>query len=160
MARWAWMLAFLVAVCGVAHAKPYLDRWDAVQALPAGAEINVLADDSAVPDLCHVSKVAADTLTCLAEDARADVRLVYPRSAVREVWVFGPAHGWNTWTWIKAGLVAAVVGLAAFCVVANPLCLLLFGAGAMAILSQSPFPTPPPRSPRWRRHLLYRAFLP
>jgi hypothetical protein len=166
--RMIWMLIVVFMCGGIAHAGPAKKAphsWDAVTALQPGVEISVLPGNQAGPDRCLMSSADDATLTCLAEDSSADVRLVFPRSAVREVWVYELDHGWGKLTWVKAVLVGAGLTLAGLCIAANPLCLLPAGVVALVIAEgprAGPYPMPmrPPAPPRLRRRLVYQTATP
>jgi hypothetical protein len=105
----------LFAVCGVAHGADgkkqsgKLSRWSAVVALQQGALIEVLPEHQAGPDSCRISSVDDSSLTCLPEGAVSDVRLVFSRSAVRDVWVIEPAKNLHIGRWIMVGIGVALV---------------------------------------------------
>jgi uncharacterized protein YcfJ len=161
----------LLTVCGGvaygARTQESLDRWDAVESLMPGAEINVLSGNQAGPDVCVVSSVDENALTCLAENPAADTRLVFPRGAVRDVWVFEQGRERHIGAWIGVGIGFVVGG--ALCVEGGPGAFFVcgsLGAGFMGgliteQLRPGPFgypgPMRPPRPPRWRRRLVYRA---
>jgi hypothetical protein len=163
-----WMLVIVLACGGVAHAdraKKALDNWDAVTALRPGTEISVLPGNQAGPDRCLMSSADDTSLTCLAENSAADVRLIFPRNAVREVRVYELDHGWGPLTWVKAVLVGGGLTLAGLCIAANPLCVLPVGVVALVIAEgpqSGPYPMPmrPPARPRLRWRLVYRGATP
>jgi len=118
-----------------------------------------LPQNQAGPDACWLTSVDDAALTCVVGNG---TRLVYPRAAVRDVWVIEPTHGWDARTWIKAGFGLAGIGLGVACIVANPMCAVPFGAVALWWLERSTFPGPvgPPRPQRMRRRLVYRSSTP
>ena len=160
----SWMVLAMMVACGVAQAKkPVLaDRWEAVEALTPGEEINVRSESQAGSDLCLVSAVDEQTLTCLAERAAGDVRLVFPRSAVRSVWVMELAPNRHIGLWIGLAVSAALEITA--CVAggaAGGLVVGMFVAAAW-LAAETPSPwaiwyPPPPRPQRWRRRIIYNA---
>jgi hypothetical protein len=90
MGKFAGWVLVVVMMGGVAWAKgakhvDKLARWDTVAALRPGEEIDVLTRGQAGAEECLVSSVDDGALTCLREDPANDTRLVFPRSAVREV---------------------------------------------------------------------------
>jgi hypothetical protein len=161
-----WVLMVLMAVSGVAQAggkkTSKYERWEAVAALRPGMEIDVLSGDEAGAEPCLVSSVDDSALTCLREDPLHDTRLVFPRSAVRQVEVWDVAHGWTAVTWVRVVLGSALAGVAAACIVANPLCVLPMGVVALVLLSgpeMGPYPMPP-APPRMGWRLVYRSVTP
>ena len=162
-----WLLVALVMGCGVASAKSAkagrsAERWETVQGLVPGTEINVFSENQARPDLCFVSTADDSELTCLVEDAARDVRLVFPRSKVRAVWVFEPAPNRHVGLWIALGVTAALE-IAACVIGGAPGCLAMGAVMAgiwAAAVTPSPWsiwmPPPPPRPQRMRRRLVYQ----
>lgn len=164
-----WVLMMLMmAASGVAHAGGKItahkfERWDAVEALKPGTEIDVLAGDEAGPESCLVSSVDGGSLTCLREDPAKDTRLVFPRSAVREVRVWEVAPNRHIGRWILAGVLLGVgvallvegniVGIAVYGLV------LLVAEGAQQ-MGPYPMPPRPPAPPRLRRRLVYQRATP
>lgn len=165
-----WVLVAMVCG-GVADASggkrvDKFARWDAVEGLPPGTEINVLSGNQAGPDLCLVSAVDATTLTCLAEYSANDVRLVFPRDSVRDVWVIEPWRDRHIGLWLGIGLGFFLGG--AMCAELGPGGFFFCGAiGASMIASAAtmgPGPLwlsypgfrPSPRAPRMRHRLVYR----
>lgn len=166
--RAIWMMAVVLVGGGVAHAgraKQAPIEWDAVTALQPGVEINVLPGNQAGPDRCLMSSADDAALTCLVENSPEDVRLVFPRSAVREVWVYELDHSWGPGTWVKAVLVGVGLTLAGLCIAANPLCILPASIVALVIAEgpqAGPYPMGmrPPPPPRFRRRLVYQSATP
>lgn len=162
-----WVLVVWMAG-GVALAKKpmALDHWDAVEALRPGEEIDVLSGSQAGPDECLMSSVDDSTLTCLAEDFGRDTRLVFPRSAVRDVWVIEAAPNRHIAAWVG---IAVLTGLGiALCVEAGPagaLILALIAVPVVTVAEETPpwpvaLPPPMPRMPRMRRRLVYQCVTP
>ena len=177
MVRFAVLAMLLLGVAGsgvmradVQHKTAKVERWEQVETLKPGQEINVLAGTRSAPDLCLVASVDDNALTCLAEDVPSETRLVYPRSAVRDVWVIEEAPNRHVGLWI--GIALSVALEAAACVSGGEAGGLAMGAilavAWAAVEDPRPgpiwFPRPPgpPRSmktPQWRRRLVYRAAL-
>jgi uncharacterized protein YcfJ len=157
---------------GGAKRAAKIEHWDVVQALKPGAEVNVLSGNQAGPDRCLVSAVDENTLTCLAEDAARDTRLVFPRGAVRDVWVLEEVPERHIGRWIGVTIGFVLGGL--MCAEAGPGGFFLCGAlGAVvvggAMMTEPwpmrygypglgyPGPIGPPRPPQMRRRLVYQA---
>jgi hypothetical protein len=146
---------------GKKHANK-LERWDTVERLKPGTEIDVLAGDQAGAEACLVSAVDDGALTCLREDAASDTRLVFPRSEVREVRVWEVAPDRHVGRWILAGVLLGVgvalmvegniVGIAVYGLV------LLGAEGAQQMGPPMPPRPPAPQRMRWR--LVYRSMTP
>jgi hypothetical protein len=159
----SFALVFLVG-CGIAHGArngkhpSTKAAWDAVMALPVDTLVRVLPENYGGPDTCRVVSVGDDALTCVREGRAAEVRLVFPRAAVRDVWVMMPAHDRHTVKWVFVGI---GVGLGVALIVADPVIgLAIVGSVLCAIESPSnryPMPMPPPRLPRVRWQLVYQA---
>ena len=171
------VLAVLMAGCATAHAAdgaqaadgakkpPKVERWERVERLQPGAEINVLAGNQSAPDLCLVASADDLALTCLAEDAPPGTRLVFPRSAVRDVWVIDEAPERHVGLWIGIALSAALEIWAAVAGGGGGAVLMAVLLGGAWAAAEDPrpgpfwFPPPPrrPTMPQWRRRLVYRA---
>jgi hypothetical protein len=105
-------------------------------------------------------------LTCIAGN---NARLVYPRGAVRDVWVIEPAPERHIGRWIAVGAGAGLVALAsakngvAGGVVMGGIVILV---AAVALnpprMAGYPYPgvRPPPQPQRMRRQLVYRGGTP
>jgi len=103
-----WVLVVLFGVCGVAQGKQAaskLQRWSTIEALPQDTLIEVLTEHQAGPESCRISSVDDNSLTCLPEGMESEARLIFPRSAVLDVWVVEQVHDGNIW-------IIAVVGFA------------------------------------------------
>jgi hypothetical protein len=167
----SWTLLVLLAVCGVAHGADAqehaskLSQWSSVGALPQSTLIEVLTEHHAGPDSCRISSVDDNSLTCSPEGAESDARLVFPRSAVRDVWVIEPAHDRHIWICVAIGFALGAV----LCGGGGPGPLLICGAiGALIAVDIAPGADQPgmlrvgypgsiriPRRPRLHRRLLY-----
>jgi hypothetical protein len=149
----SFAIVFLVG-CGIAHGarggkhpNPKT-AWDAVMALPVDALIRVLPENQGGPDTCRVISVGDDALTCVREGRTSEVRLVFPRGAVRDVWVMRPAHDRHIVKWVFVGI---GVGLGIALIVADP----VIGGAIMAVVvagiespsNRYPMPMAPPRPP-------------
>jgi hypothetical protein len=153
-------LMVLLVACGVAHGaqgKPAgeRDRWDAVEGLPVNALIEVLPEDQAGPDLCRVSAIDEGTLTCVPERSMDGVRLVFPRSALRDVWVIELERERHIGRWIRIGIEVALFAEA--CVAGGVLGGMVIGIIVLSVeagIAENPIPR---RSLGFRRRLIYRA---
>jgi hypothetical protein len=96
MGRFAgWVLAVVMAGCGVACASGRHEDWKAVKRLGVGLAVEVRSAGQAGLEECRVVRVDDTALTCERErdpnadwDAGSGARLVFPRSAVEGVWVW------------------------------------------------------------------------
>ena len=155
-----WGLVILLVACGVAYGAQGPpggghDRWDAVEALPLDALIEVLPEGQAGPDLCRVSSVEDSALTCVPEGSMNGVRLVFPQSALLDVWLIEPGRERHIARWIWIGIEVALFVDA--CVMAGALGAVAAGIlvlGAEAANAENPMPR---RPPRLHRRLIYRA---
>lgn len=153
-------LVVLLMTCGVAYgaqgqAGGGRDRWDAVEGLPLGALIEVLPEGQAGPDLCRVSSVEDSALTCIPEGSMNGVRLVFPQSALLDVWLIQPWRERHIARWIWIGIEVALFVDA--CVMAGALGAVgagIFVLGAEVAHAENPMPR---RPPRLHRRLIYRA---
>jgi hypothetical protein len=163
MGRIAGFTFVILVGCGVAFGASggkQLGKdtsWDAVETLPVDALVRVLPEHQGGPDVCRVASIDERALTCVRENG-GDVRLVFPRDAVREVWVLGRARDRHVVKWVFVGI---GVGLGTALIVANPL---VGGAIVGSVLvgiesSQSGhgMQSPPPRPPRLRWAVVYQA---
>ncbi len=175
MVRFAVLAMVLFGLAGssmaradVRHKTAKVERWEQVERLQPGKEINVLAGARSAPDLCLVASVDDSALTCVAEDVAAETRLVFPRSAVRDVWVIEEAPDRHVGLWIGLALSAAleiwacVAGGAIGGLVAGGLLGIAWGAVEDPRPGPIWYPQPPrpprsPKMPEWRRRLVYRA---
>ena len=167
------MLAVLVAGCGAGCSTAQasgaklakVEHWERVESLQPGAEINVFAGNHSQPDLCLVASVDSSTLTCLAEDAPSGTRLVFPRGAVRDVWVIDEAPERHIALWIGIAASAALEIWA--CVAGGAAGGVLMGAVIALVWAEAlnmqpgsfwfPQPPRPPKTPQLRRRLVYQA---
>ena len=165
MGKFAELVALFLVGCGMAWAKKpvKVERWEAVEELMPGTAINVSTGSQAGPDYCVLAAVDDGTLTCTTERAAAVGRLVFPRSAVRDVWAFEPAPNRHVVLWIAvavtAGLeiTACVVGGAGGGLVIGLMLAAVWAAAATPSWGPVWMPPPPPRQQRWRRRLVYEA---
>lgn len=93
-----WVLAVVMASGGVAHAGEKHQQWKAVKRLGVGVAVEVKSQGQAGVEECRVVRVDDAALTCEREkdpnrdwDAGTGARLVFPRAAVEEVWVWQDA---------------------------------------------------------------------
>ena len=163
-------LVMLLVGGGVAFAKDggarasKLARWEAVEDLLPGVLIEVLPQGQGW-ESCRIASVSDNGLTCTSESTQ--MRMVYPRNVVRDVWVIEPKGDRHAWRWIAVG-VGFVVG-GALCAEIGPAGFFLcgaLGAGLVAGAEADPwparypwwgYPAPPPPPRRWHRRLVYRA---
>lgn len=174
--RRVWIVVVLFATQGYspgAEARAKHGDWAAVERLSANDSITVRMKGNAVPDRCSV--VASDdaSLTCIAEDGMM-TRLVFPRAAVKSVWVAEIAKDHHAGVWIAMAAGAALG--AAICSPAGPAAAFLcggIGASVSILLVTDPANTrpipyppyggyPPPYSapaplPQLRMRLIYSA---
>ncbi|HWZ01606.1 MAG TPA: hypothetical protein VNX17_11015 [Edaphobacter sp.] len=156
-------LMVLLVACSVAHGAQGQpadgrDRWDGVQGLRVNALIEVLPEGQAGPDLCWVSSIDDGVLTCVLERSVNGVRLVFPRSALREVWVIEREHELHIGRWIRIGIEVAL--FVAGCVGSGVLGGVIVGGIVLGVeeeIAENPIQ---PRPPRFHRRLIYRASVP
>ena len=179
--RMGWLLVFVVAGGGVAHASGRQENWKAVEKLAKGASL-IVEEKQGAPEDCRLVAVDDAALTCDREpDPNVDwgpgakARVVFPRDAVKEVRVWAPKPNWHIELWIAGGVGFALGG--AVCAVGGPGVIVECGAlGALLVAALiesaesgprypwvwSPWPAPMPPSyparPReMRQKLVYRA---
>ena len=165
-----WMLVVIVVGCGLARGQDKKhEDWTAVEGLVPDTMLLVQSGRHITPEACRILSADDTTLTCQRQrdpeanwDKSSDARLVFPRSAVRNVWVWERAPNRHILLWIGIGITAGLE-IAAL-VTGGPQAgffagMLLAGAWAGAIASPfpiySPYP-PPPSGPRMRKRLVYR----
>ena len=172
------LAAVFVLGSGVAWAGGKHEKWTAVEWLGIGVRVEV--DTKAGLEDCRVVSVDDAALTCEREpdpdtswDAGSKARVVFPREAVRAVWVWEKIPEPHIGLWIGGAIGFALGG--AVCSVGGPWAIVgcgfvgaLIGAGIAAAVEAgpapyppvwSPFPMPtgvPRRQPEWRRKLCYR----
>jgi hypothetical protein len=160
---WAFMV--VMACSGVAYAGGGHERWESVEGLAPDARIEVLPQNQAGPDACRLVSVDDGALTCIAGN---NARLVYPRGAVRDVWVIEQAPERHIGRWIAVGAGAGLVALAsakngvAGGVVMGGI-VILVAAVSLNTPRMAGYPYPGVRSPpqqRMRRRLVYRSGTP
>lgn len=161
----SWTLVALLAACGVAHGADgrkqsgsKLSQWSVVETLSQGALIEVSREGWAGVDGCRVESADDSALTCVAERPEGDARLVFPRDAVRNVWVVEPAKNLHIGRWIVVGIGVALV--VAACVEGGVFGLAIMGPMVVGIetgyFEQFEW-NRPPQPPRMRRRLVYSA---
>jgi hypothetical protein len=158
------VLAVLTAGCGVVYGadggKPSAKtaRWDAVEALPPNALIEVRRAGWAGVDECRVESSDDNELTCVAERPDGDSRLVLPRYSVVSMWVIEAVRNLHIGRWIVLGVgVALLIALGVEGGVAG---LAFFGpiiVGIEASYFEFSVWRAPPEPPRLRRRLVYAA---
>jgi hypothetical protein len=159
------VLMLLLAVGGAAHASAHHERWDALKKLAVGTPVLVQSGTQLRPELCELEKVEDGFLTCdRVRDPEANwtpasgARLMFPRGGVKNVWVWEEDHRPSVATWI--GIVLSVGLEIGACVSSGGA-----GCAAMALLigigwvtaESDPAWYMPPRPPKMRRRLVYRA---
>jgi hypothetical protein len=163
------MVLLVLAGSGVARADVQkktakVERWEQVERLKPGEEINVLAGTRSAPDLCLVASVDDNALTCLAEDVQSETRLVFPRSTVQDVWVIEKAPGRHVVFWIAVA-VTAVLEISACvssgfsgCATVGIVLAVMWGSAAIAVpWGEALGQLWPQRPPRMRKRLVYEA---
>jgi hypothetical protein len=172
MRRFAgWVIVVLMAGSGAALAANTKHQdWAAVEKLEADTEVLVQPQGQTWPDQCRLLSADDSSLTCERErDPDADWRgtprgrLVFPRSAVRHVWVWEEAPNRHIALWIAVALSAGVEIAALVCGgPAGGLVVGLILAGGWTAAATMPpvpyyrpYPLPPP-GPRMRRRLIYQ----
>jgi hypothetical protein len=157
----------LLVAYGVAHAAQGQpaggrDRWDGVQGLRVNTLIEVLPEGQAGPDLCRVLSIDDRALMCVPEQSMNGVgngvRLVFPRSALREVWVIERERERHIGLWIRIGIEVAL--FVAACVGSGVLGGVVVGAIVLGVeeeIAENPIP---PRPLGLHRRLIYRASVP
>lgn len=175
MKRFAgWILALVMAGGGVAHAGLRHESWKAVERLATGVPV-VVEQQQGPPENCRVVTVDDAALTCERDpDPNADwgpgakARVVFPRDAVRTVWVWEPVPDRHIGLWIAGAIGFALGG--AGCAAGGPGPIVACGAiGALlavAIVAAAeagpmpyprvwwPMPAPsPPSYPKRQREL-------
>jgi hypothetical protein len=165
-------LVMLLVGGGVAFAKDggaraaKLARWEAVENLLPGVLIEVLPQGQGW-ESCRIASVSDNGLTCTSESTQ--MRMVYPRNVVRDVWVIEPKADQHLGRWIAVGVGFVVGGV--LCVAAGPEAFFLCGTLVAVIVAGValepwparypgwgyPGPTPPPPPRKWRRRLVYEA---
>jgi hypothetical protein len=156
-------LMVLLVACGVAHGAQGQpaggrDRWDGVQGLRVNALIEVLPEGQAGPDLCRVSSIDDRALMCVPERSVNGMRLVFPRSALREVWVIERERELHIGLWIRIGIEVAL--FVAACVGSGVLGGVVVGGIVLGVeeeIAENPIP---PRPLPLHRRLIYRASVP
>jgi hypothetical protein len=118
--------------------------------------------DQSGPDLCRVSSIDDRALTCVPERSvngvGNGVRLVFPGSALRDVWVIEPERERHIGRWIRTGIEVAL--FVAACVGSGVLGALIVGGIVLGVeekIAENPIP---PRPLRLHRRLIYRASVP
>jgi hypothetical protein len=160
-------LLLLLASTGVAHAGRH-ENWKAVKRLARDKPVLVQVQGQAEIDACRIVSADDSTLTCVREkdpnadwDAASGARLVFPRTAVRDLWLMeeeDPLE--HLWVAIAAGFGVGAL----LCSNLGPALFVCAGIGALiaagvALGPPSAYPgmPRPPRPPVWTRRLVYRA---
>ena len=162
-------LALLLASTSVAHAGGRHENWKAVERLAQDKPVLVQVRGQAGVDACRIVSADDSTLTCERErdpnadwDAGSGARLVFPRTAVRNVWLMEEDDGLGR-LWIHMGIGFAIGALVCSGLGPGP-AFICAGIGALiavdvAVGRPSAYPGMPrsPRAPAWKRRLIYQA---
>ena len=160
----AWVL--LLAMGGVAQASGRHENWEALRKLSVGTPVLVQAGTQLRPELCELAKVESGVLTCdRVRDPEANwspasgARLMFPRQGVKNVWVWEEDHRLGVGAWI--GIVLSVGLEIGACVSSGGAgCAAmagLIGVGWLTIACDPTWYVGPPKPPKMRRRLVYRA---
>jgi len=163
------ILMLILTCSGVAHAGGRHERWSAVKKLAPGVPVEVERQGQAGVEDCLMVSADDASLTCRRDpDPNTDwgpgsnARVVFPRDAVREVWVIEPGEGGrHIGGWIAAGVSVGLVAAAS--VGGGVIGGVIVGGmviGAWSIWNENPIPYRGPRQPRWHRQLVYRSATP
>jgi hypothetical protein len=152
MGRFAgWVLAVVMAGCGVACASGRHEDWKAVKRLGVGLAVEVRSAGQAGLEECRVVRVDDTALTCERErdpnadwDAGSGARLVFPRSAVEGVWVWQDGSDQR----ILAGLGFGFMIGALVCAEGGP-AMAFICAGVGALIGAAIATGGAPTGPRW-----------
>lgn len=156
----------LLMTCAVAHASGRHENWDAVRKLLSGTLVLVQAGAQLAPEFCDVVQVDDAFLTCdRVKDPNANwtpasgARLMFPRSGVKNVWVWQADDRLSVGTWIAIGLSAALeIGVSVTGGAVGAYVGALIVAAAWAAAETDPWRIyMPPKPPKMRRRLVYRA---
>jgi hypothetical protein len=159
-------LLMLLAWSGVAHAGRRHENWKAVERLGQGVPVEVKLQGEAATEVCRVVSADANALICVRQpkpdvdwDAASGARLVFPRSAVQNVW-FLTTSSRHIVAWILTG--AAVALIIAACAEGNIAGALLveFIAAAVEVVQHDPKAGLPRRPPQIHRLLIYSSATP
>jgi hypothetical protein len=152
----------------VAHAGGRHENWKAVERLAQDKPVLVQIQGQAGIDACRMVSADDTTLTCVRErdpdanwDAASGARLVFPRAAVRNLWLMEEDDGLgHLWVDMAAGFGVGAL----LCSNLGPALFVCAGIGALiapAIALGPPLGYPgmprPPKAPAWKRRLIYRA---
>lgn len=153
----------LLMTCAVAQAKH--ENWDAVRKLQPGMAV-IVQSAQGLPEFCAFESADDTALTCdRIPDPDANwtpagkARLVLPRAGVLDLWRWQEDHRLSVGMWIAIGLSAALeISLS----VAGGAVGAYFGALMLAAAWTAAETNPwriymPPRPPKMRRRLVYRA---
>jgi hypothetical protein len=160
-------LLILLACSELAHAGGKHENWKAVERLGHGVPVEVQLQGEAGTDSCLVVSADNNALTCVRDkdpdvdwDAASGARLVFPRSAVQNVW-FLTTSSRHIVAWIVAAVTIALV--IAECADGNVVAGLFLGgivAAVAGVRSEDAMRFPRPRQLQLRRLLIYRAATP
>ncbi|HKO18825.1 MAG TPA: hypothetical protein VJU82_08055 [Acidobacteriaceae bacterium] len=156
-----WVL--LLSAGGVAQASGRHEKWDPLRNLAQGTQVLVKAGDQPMPEFCEVVAVDDSSLTCdRVRDPEANwtpasgARLMFPRTGVKNVWVWEEDHRISVGMWI--GIVLSAGLEIAACVSGGGVgCAAMAGFLAITWATVACDPVWPQRPPRMRRRLVYRA---
>jgi hypothetical protein len=156
----------LLMTCVAAQASGRHENWGSLKKLMSGTLVLVQAGVQLAPEFCDVVQVDDAFLTCdRVKDPDANwtsasgARLMFPRSGVKNVWVWETDDRLSVGMWIAIGLSAALeisISVAAGAVGAYVGALTL--AAAWTAAETDPWRIyMPPKPPKMRRRLVYRA---
>jgi hypothetical protein len=160
-----WALTIWLGGCGAAFASGRHEHWKAVKDLAPGKFVEVQREGQAGLEACRVLSANDSALTCTVEedpntnwDSLAGARLVFPRGAVRNVWLVEQESEWHLGRWILIGVEVALLVTA--CVaggIEGGLFVGLLELGADAAMVTNPMPPRMRRPPGLERRLIYHA---
>ena len=167
------VLAVTLAGGGMAQASARHEQWKAVKRLGVGVAVEIQSDGQAGGEQCRVVRVDDTALTCEREknpdvdwNAGSGARLVFPRSAVKGVWIWEDASDRRLLRGLGFGFaIGALVGAAggpAAAFICAGIGSLIGAAAATSAEPTGPWWVPP-GTPRTRRpgemvrKLVYRA---
>ena len=160
------IVSLLATFSGVAHASGKHERWRAVEKLGHGVPVEVQLRGEAGTDICRVVSADDNALTCTREqnpdvdwDAASGARLVFPRSAVQNVW-FLTTSSRHIVAWVLTGAaVALVIAACAEGDIAGAF-VVAFIAGTVEVMQHDPMAGLPKRPPQIHPLLIYRSATP
>lgn len=170
MVKHLWRALLLALTCtAAAHAAGKHEPWHAVEKLKPGEDVLVRVASQQRFEECTLISADDSTLTCQREsdpnitlDAASNARLVFPHSAIADVWLLQVAHERHIGRWIAIGVSATLV-IAASVASGTAGAMLVGGIVATYWIVwwlESPLRFPKPAQPQIRRRLIYRSAVP